>query len=274
MQSFKLSNRHLTSVAAIIACGIVFAAGAASAQVTPTLSPTTSATGPGMHGAWGGRMGTKPGVFGTVASVSGNTLTVTSKGRPTTPGGTPTETTFTVDGTNALVTKNNAASTIGAVAVGDTVMVQGTVTVTNVVATKIMDGLSMMGKRGNFGVGGVGAISQLQGNGQPVIGGSVSAVNGSMLSVVPAQGGITYSVDATNAKVVKDNATSSVSSIGVGDKVVVQGTINSTSVTASTVIDSGAVSTTSGIPGTMPGRRLGGFFGAIGGLFRHLFGFF
>ena len=82
----------------------------------------------------------KPAVFGTVASVSGNIITVTSthRMRPTpTTGSTPSTTTapvtttYTVDATNATITKNNVAGTISSIAVGDTIMAQGTLTGTN-----------------------------------------------------------------------------------------------------------------------------------------------
>src|SRR5262249_10880928 len=111
------------------------------------------------------------------------------------------------------------------------------------------------------------------GNGEPVIGGSVTSISGDTLTVTTAQGGQTYTVDATNAIVEKNNATSSVSAIETGDKVVVQGSVNGTSVTASSVLDSGQMQAQ--VNGNAkPDPRFGGFFGAIGGLFRRLFGFF
>lgn len=46
-----------------------------------------------------------------------------------------------------------------------------------------------------------------------------------------------YAVDASNATVRKNNATSTVSAIAVGDRVLVRGTVNGTSVTAASIID-------------------------------------
>jgi len=46
----------------------------------------------------------------------------------------------------------------------------------------------------------------------------VSAVGGNTLTVTTAQGGVTYSVDVTNATIKQGNTTGSVSSIAVGDK--------------------------------------------------------
>jgi hypothetical protein len=98
--------------------------------------------------------------------------------------------------------------------------------------------------------------------GQLGIAGTVSAVNGTTLSVASvvrsrglgepngndgnngngnslglATSSVTYSVDASNATVRKNNATTTVSSIGVGDMVYVRGSVSGTSVTATTILD-------------------------------------
>ena len=230
---------------------------------------TAFAAGPG---SWqGGPRGQMPGVFGTVSAISGDTLTVTSKGF----GKSTTATTYTVDATNATVTKSNATSSLSAVAVGDMVMVQGTVSGSSVTATSIRDGIGMMGNRGGMGPG-MHATSTpvIQGNGQPVIGGTVAAISGSTLTVTN-KSNVTYTVDATNATIQKGNAASSISSVAVGDNVVVQGTTNGTSVTASSVIDSGTSPTPSTASTAQPHKGgMGGFFGGIGSFFHNLFGFF
>lgn len=218
-----------------------------------------------------------PGIFGTVASVNGTTLTVESKMGPRPQQGTSqsTGTTYTVDASNATVTKGGSASTVSAIAVGDTVMVQGTVNGTSVVAKVIRDLPAQAGgipPKGGEGRGGLSPI--VQGNGQPVIGGSVSAISGSTLSVATAQGGITYSVNASSATIYKDHATSSLSAISVGDKVVVQGAVSGTSVTASTIMDHGAAAGVQSPDSDNDHPGIGGFFGRLGGLLRGLFGFF
>ncbi len=234
---------------------------------------TAFAAGPG---SWMG--GHAPGVFGTVASISGNTLTVTSKGF----GPNATATTYTVDATNATVTKTNAASTVSVIAVGDMVAVQGTVSGTNVTATTIHDGMMRMMRGEHDGMFGKGAHSASStpggtasqfpaGNGQPVIGGAVTAITGNSLTVTN-KSNVTYTIDATSAKVSKASVTgATVSSISVGDNVVIQGTINGTAVTASSVIDQGTAPSSTG---TTPPAHRGGFMGAVGGFFSHLFGFF
>jgi len=227
----------------------------------------------------GGPMMGRLGVVGTVSSVSGNMLIVSGR---TGFGTTTPAVTFTVDATNSTVRKNNATSTVSAIVAGDTVFVQGTVSGTNVTATSIFDGAIMRrplgapgtGKPGDSGEGkqnwNASFTSPIQGNGQPVVAGKVSSVSGNTLTITNASN-VIYSVDATNAKIVEGQNTIAVSSIKVGDSVVVQGAVNGTSITASSVIDQ------TGNPGmTPPGNNQGkhtGFFGGIGSFFMHLFGF-
>lgn len=78
----------------------------------------------------------KPGVFGTVSAVSGNTLTVAGRNG----------TTYTVDASSAKVMKaasgaKPATAAVSDIAVGDSVMIGGTVSGTSVTATDIMDGI-------------------------------------------------------------------------------------------------------------------------------------
>lgn len=224
----------------------------------------------------------RPAVVGTVSAVNGDILTVASNSwnerrgfASTTPSSqpsavTPASTTYTVDATNATVTKNNATSSVASIAVGDTVMVQGTVSGTNVTATTIRDGVMRGGMKPGQGTGQGKGTAQMPtgitGNGEPVVGGSVTAVSGSTLTITN-KSNVTYTIDATNAIVMKGNATSTLSNVATGDNVVVQGTVNGSSVTASTVIDQGAPQTTSeGV--------VHNFMGAIGGFFTRIFGFF
>jgi hypothetical protein len=174
------------------------------------------------------------------------------------------------------------------------VMVQGTVSGANVAAIMIRDGMNgTMRKPGAFasstrGIPGDGmnafgrkptstrAVSgtpPFQGNGEPVIAGSVSAMNGTMLTVTNASN-VTYTIDASNATFVKGGATSTIASVAVGDNIVAQGMVNGTSVTASSVIDQGTSSRGNGKPtGTPPAGPRFDLFGTIGNFFKHLFGF-
>jgi hypothetical protein len=133
---------------------------------------------------------------------------------------------------------------------------------------------SMMRMHNKGPRGQMGGLSQIQGNGQPIVGGTVSSISGATFSITN-KSNATYSIDASHATVVKAGATSSVSNIATGDAVLVQGTINGTAVTATSVIDHGAVPVPPQGSGSNAQRGMtGGFFGAIGGFFHNLFGFF
>jgi hypothetical protein len=254
-------QKVLTVLGSSAVVGMLLISGTAFAQTTPPAH------------AWGGSA-TRPGVFGTVSVISGDSLTVTSKGFGSS---NAAATTYTVDATNAAVTKAGAASTLASVSVGDVVAVQGTVSGTSVTATTIRDGISartgkpgMMGntKMGERGMGSTTPI--LQGNGQPVVGGTVTAVSGSTITITNASN-VTYTIDATNAKIVKGGSASTVSSVAVGDNLVIQGTVNGSSVTAATITDQAAAS--AGTAGSQS-QGHGGFMNAVGGFFHKLFGFF
>jgi hypothetical protein len=164
--------------------------------------------------------GQGPAVIGTVTAISGDSLTVQS----TATGQNSTQTTYTVDATNATVTKAGASSTVSAIAVGDTIAVQGTVSGTNVTATAIRDG-----------------VSGQMFNGQNGVFGTVASISGDTITVTgrtPQNGtATTYTVDATNATVTKAGASSTVSNIAVGDTIMVQGTVSGTNVTATSIRD-------------------------------------
>ena len=219
-----------------------------------------------MHmGMWGG--GKMPGVFGTVSAINGDTITLSSKGF----GKNATPTTYSVDATNAVVVKDGATSTLASVSVGDMVMAAGTVSGSSVTATTIRDGMMM----GRGGMGGANPKTPvITGNGQPVVGGTVTAINGSTLTITN-KSNVTYTVDASSATIEMSGASSTLASVGVGDMVVVQGTVNGTSVTASSVIDSGAhAAAGSSASNTSHPGGMGGILGGIGNFFHNLFGFF
>ncbi len=271
------------------------------------IMPAFAASAPSAQssGAWvaaghgGMRGGMAPGVSGTVSEVNGNILTVTATARPTRPMpeqastgvSTPTVvagTVYTVDASNAKIYKGSATTTVSVsdIVKGDTVMVQGTVSGTNVVATVIRDGVNGMmgGQPGMPGKGfGHGASSTpsttpiIQGNGEPVVGGTVTAASGTTLTVTNASN-VTYTINAAGATVVVKGASSTLANVAVGDTIIVQGTVNGNSVTASSIIDQGTKATNASSTNGQSheggiGAGLGGFFGAIGGFFQHLFGF-
>ena len=178
----------------------------ASAQSTPTASQTAH-WGMPRHGQ---QMAT--GHFGVVSAISGTTITMTE--------GTAT---YTVTAGSATFTKNGATATIADIKVGDTIAVEGTVSGTNVTATKVMDGMPPHGMRhaplGNDG--------------------TVTAINGTTITMQEEadEGGAIYSVDASKATFVAKGVGGTIADIKVGNKIMVHGTVNGTSVTATEIMD-------------------------------------
>ena len=265
------------------ALGVAMALAIAVPAFAQTSSPKA---GPNGY-AWGQRgdrqgMGVgamKPGIIGTVSSVNGTTITVA--GHEFGPNMMKqATTTYMVDASGATVVKNDATSSVSAISSGDTVFVIGTISGSNVVATSIRDGMIM---RGRFGPGGPGkgpdmggfasSTMPISGNGQPVVAGTVSSMNGSTVTITTSSN-VTYTIDASNAKVVKGPAAATLANVAVGDFVVVQGSVNGTSVTASSIIDGrGPGGNGNSSAGEGNGDHGEGIFGAIGSFFKHLFGF-
>ena len=114
----------------------------------------------------------------------------------------------------------------------------------------------------------------IKGNGQPIVGGTVSAISGSTLTITN-QGGMTYTVDASAAIIVKGHATTTAASILSGDMVVVQGAVSGTAITASSISDIGAGPGKGGGQGESGDRpHLGAsVMQGVGSFFGRLFGF-
>ncbi len=223
-----------------------------------------------------GRMGMmKPAIIGTVSAVNANILTVS--GHLGFSERTAATTTFTVDATNAKVRKANATSTVSSIVVGDMVMIQGTVSGNNVTATVIRDGITTRGPgRGNKDGTTTPNTFPVQGNGQPVVAGTVSSISGSTITITN-KSNVTYTVDAGSAKILKGPNPISISNITVGDNVIVQGSVNGTSITASTVIDQlkpvAKVNQGNSNANNEGRPERQGVLGGIGQFFAHLFGF-
>lgn len=199
------------------ATSVVTVAGAAS-----TVSTTSNASGQASVPQAGARTRhAPPAAFGKVTAISGTMITISDQ-KP----GATSATTYTIDASGATVTKDrNTTSSVSAIAVGDMIAVEGTVSGTNVTATAIHDGIGGPGGHGGFGgPGGGGAM------------GTVSAISGSTLTVTTKDGG-TYSVDASTATVKASGSTSSVSAIKVGDTVMIRGSVKTASMTATDIED-------------------------------------
>lgn len=201
----------------------LFATILAAATVAVPMFAASAQTPPGFaaHRDASGRLpGRAPGVFGQVTAVTGNTLTVTDQ---------RSGTAYTVDASGAKITKDGQSGTVADLAVGDNVMIEGTVNGTSVTATAIRDGMA-----GRFGQSGPGDRSN---NGQrPAVVGKITAVSGSTLTVAKDDNTV-YTVDASKAKIDKNRVAVTVADLAVNDRVMVEGAVNGTAVTATAIHD-------------------------------------
>ena len=244
--------------------------------------PALAETDAGINNNHGIRMGMmrgdrvppmmKPAVLGSVTSINGTTLTLTGRVTP----GNNASTTYNVDASHAKVFKDRATTTISSITTGDMIFVEGNVSGSNVTATVIRDGVKGVG----FGPGkregdhpNASSTPAFTGNGQPLVAGKISAVNGNTLTVTTGNG-VAYTVDASNAKIVKGKDITTLSSVAVNDGVLVQGAVNGSSIVASTVIEEPKRPTQQNTNPTDPKpAEEHGLIGNLGGFFMHLFGF-
>ncbi len=214
----------------------------AFAQASPV--PANGASGFGRsHGMMHGGTMQRPAVMGTVTAVNGNTLTVTSNG-PKNSATTATVTTYTVDATNAKITKgfgkNASTITASSVAIGDHIAVTGTISGTSVTATSVVDfgtAPANSGMRDGVGM-----------NKNRVMG-KVTAISGTTLTI-SGRNNASDTINAANAAVTKGSlgtvpVASSLASIAIGDTVAVTSAtpISGTSIIASTIVDFGIITT-------------------------------
>jgi hypothetical protein len=206
----------LPALAVATSIGIGFA-GITSAQSAPAAQN-------GAQAPHERTMGERPAVVGKITAISGTTLTVSSAGMR---GDSSSATTYTVDASAAKIVKGSVGAapseaTVSSLAVGDTVAVDGTLSGTSVVATKVMDGFRGPG------------FMRGRGPGQGTIG-TVTAINGSTITL-SGKDGATYTIDASAAKIGK-MTTISAADIKIGDILGVHGTTSGTAITAQDIMD-------------------------------------
>lgn len=188
---------------------------------------------------------TKPAAIGTVSAINGNSITLKAKNG----------TVYTVDASNAEITKitpgthgsKHVKSTITAneIAVGDNLMVRGTVSSNNIAAKKIIDGAITGRRKAN-------PQNENRLGFKPAAAGKVAAINGNVITLrgrnFATKSNTTYTVNAANATITKLNPPAthgakltstpiSVSQISVGDMLIVQGTVSGTTIQATTIRD-------------------------------------
>ena len=216
----KNNKKIILPLFAVALLGGAATAGVVSLASAATTTTTSAATATENHKGM-------PGVAGTVTAVDGSTITLTGKDGST----------YTIDASKAAISKTSTI-TVSGVAVGDTLMVGGTISGTSVAADHIMDGAMPSGMGPGMGGG--------RGMGGRGVEGKVTAVSGTTLTVTSTNPKdsttTTYTVDASGAKVMKgatgsQPTVSTLSSVAVGDTVRIMGTTSGTTVTAKVIMD-------------------------------------
>ncbi len=216
---------NVTKKGAILLSSLGLIAGVAGTVALQTHAATDTGSTASTTAGSSKRQFTPPAASGSVTAISGNTITLTDK---------RSGTVYTVDASSAAIEKMPAAVagsssvtrptpttiSVSGIAIGDNVMVEGTVSGSTITATKIMDG--MMGGRGGH-------------MRKPGTTGTVASVSGSTITLTGTDGK-TYTVDAGSATL-KKVSTISVSDVQAGDTLMVNGTTSGTTITAKNITD-------------------------------------
>ncbi len=193
---------------------------------TIALQTKASSSAQGFRGMMGQFI--KPTAAGEVTAINGNSITIKNN---------RTGASYVVDASAAVMEKfpekvgtgqqstpqAPTVITIADIKVGDHLNVQGTISGTNVAATKVVVGQIGTG----FGRGGMhGAMGEA---------GTVSAINGNTITLTGKDGTV-YTINASAASI-KKVTTIGVGDIAVGDALMVSGEKSGTSITAKNIID-------------------------------------
>ena len=208
---------------AVTAASLAFPVARSARVAHPTLPRLANRTAPTMQAFsrrpnTGRKLTNEQGlVVGTVASISGTVLTLTG----------PNNTTYTIDASQAKVMggmMTGPGLSLANVQVGDKLMVMGTINGTSVVAKTLADR--------SF-------------EGRNIFSGSVTAVNGSLLTISSRSktGTTTYMLDVSSATIskgaMKNQTMIQPSEIMVGDHLSAVGSLSGSTVRATSVSDMG-----------------------------------
>ncbi len=212
-------------------------------------------------------------ILGTVSSINGNNILLYIKQGTSakTKNQLPViaTTTHVVDATNASVLINNATSSISEIAVGDTLFVQGVADGNKKIIANIIRDIATINSKvkvisnNNQKQNSTSTLANNSGS-QPVIIGTVTSINNSTI-IIKDRNSTSFSIDATSAKILKKNGEILVSNIALGDYLMVQGKISSSSAVATVILDRGIIATTSASKSTT------NIFNKIGNFIKGLF---
>lgn len=204
----------------------------------------------------------KPVIVGTVTDIDDETITVESNKKLDPNNKSNSETvTYTVDASDATFYEGSDEVDIDSVEEDDTIIIEGTISGTEVTATKIRIGELKSGN--DFSV---------DGTGEPIVVGTVTDIDTDNETItIENNSDVTYTVDLSDATLSKDGETITISDISEDDVVLVQGEIDDDEITASSLTIQTKDNNGQGLENGN-GQKTG-FFKKIGSFFSDLFGF-
>lgn len=153
-----MNKKYTSLVLALVLLGT-------TATAIPALADDNSSSTPNQNWASstrmmgrpeGVRLSIKPTLIGNVSAINGTSITLNARmgiglgylvRNPKAPSNQNNPVFFTIDATNATVIKNMSTSSVSNIAVGDTLLVEGTASGTSMVATLIRDGIMHPGEK-------------------------------------------------------------------------------------------------------------------------------
>jgi len=201
----------------------------------------------------------KPMIMGTVTDIDDDTITIESikMGGPKSEDSSDETVTYTVDASDTTVYEDQKEASLSDIDEGDKIMVEGTISGTKITATKIhIDDL-----KGSAGI--------TDGTGEPVVMGTVTDIGEDDETIeIENNGDTIYTVDLSDATILKDGEEIDISDIEEDDVVLVQGEADGSEITASTV----TIQVNDNSTKNQNTQKIG-FFQRIGNFFSKLFGF-
>ena len=217
-------------VAGVVALGVLFTSGVAFAKTNGQDEDQSDHYNNGI--GWMMRHDTQ-GITGTVTAISGNTLTV--MGRTFDKGVNALS--YTVNASGAIVYKDMASVSLSAIAVSDMVFVEGTVNGTTVTATTIYDGVRKgMGRMNHDEKNKNTASTMPMAIHFDLVGTVTAGVNETSFSMKTFNGTM-HTVNAPNATVHKNGASSTLTNVLLNDIVRIKGTVSGTTINATEIYD-------------------------------------
>jgi hypothetical protein len=244
-----LKHKKITSVP-MIAVAALLGVTAVGYSVSAFADTATSAVA-SLTTTNSGQNKRQPGVGGTITAIDGTNITITGKDSSVYVADVsaatyvkitePTVPTTTTERPKPTIT----SIALGDIKVGDTVMIKGTVSGTQVTATEVAVGIFTGGPGGMMGHKGEASHDHApegEHKAKPAAAGIIQTVAGNTVTIKDRNSAI-YTVDATSAKILKDSGTrgtapvqGTIADLTVGNMLMAQGTLSGSTVVATEIV--------------------------------------